>query len=698
MRRIPSLFTPCLCLYVVGLALAAPQAAAQVGAVLSPSSRTPAQAGNPVTLNGWVLAGQAVNIVAVDQTTGQIQPAGPAQVSGSGQTYHVVRCHPGMKPGSAIGSKPGICRPVAYTIYPWTFTFTPTADYWAPQLPFAAGVPTSQGHLELFAEAGGTSLPTFSPDALKSMQQSPIYSTDPQDAALQFTDGDSTVLFDQYGVGGQRPASWTSVAGMISIPPPPPPPNNSNYPEVAWSVGSYNVGPANGGITIYALICAPRQGGNYPMVVYNHGGINYGAGNDLGSLHGKVTADGWTTAPSAGAADDLGQCIDWAKRGWIFAMSSYRAESIAITSDSPSFPSNTWTSGATKANGSSEFCLGEVTDVMALVNILVTDIGSVTLGNPNNSNEQLHITPSWNPNNPTTAWNGKLFMYGYSHGGCVTYRAVEQGAPVDAFAVVEGFTDMNLNYLNGLAACDADPSTCTLPGGTFDPTGFAAAGTGAVNSSGFGPYYPDTSGVMGYNWRSAHYFASRGDLGIRKFKSMPILILHGDIDAGNPVPLDEPVEFAPDIKAAAVFYGPTGSAPASEPCVAPSVTVGAPIADPNTHLPLPGVQSSCPVSFATILGGTDPCLGANLTNFGTVACMYLKPSPPSPPPPPPPPQYLVVYHNMDHVNGGLGIRNQFVRFAVQNFGRLPGCDGVPVSNPANAASGYSAPISCNGFY
>ena len=54
---------------------------------------------------------------------------------------------------------------------------------------------------------------------------------------------------------------------------------------------------------------------------------------------------------------------------------------------------------------------------------------------------------------------------------------------------------------------------------------------------------------MGYNWRSAHYFASRGDLSIQKFKAMPILILHGNIDAGNPVPLEQPAEISADIQA-----------------------------------------------------------------------------------------------------------------------------------------------------
>jgi hypothetical protein len=683
MRRVLSIFTVFVCYCSAGLVLGAPPVAAQVYGVLSPSSRTAAQSGAAVTLSGWVLtAGQSITIAAVDQNTGKTQTLGVVTASNSGKTYNPIRCH--------VSHHDIVCRHYDYTLYPWSYTSASPlpANYWAPQLSFAVGLPTSQGHLELFALVGGVNLPTFSADALESMQQLPLYTSDPALAAGRFSDGNSTVLFDQYGVGGV-PASWTTVAGMVSNPPPSPLPN-TNYPSVAWSVGSYNVGAANSGITIYALICAPNQNGNFPLVIYNHGGINYGRNsmgvdNDIGSLHGNVTSTGWTSAPASGG-DDLGQCIDWAKRGWIFAMSSYRAESIAITSSSPAFtpPAQPWQSGSTKTNGSSEFCMGEVTDVMALVDILVHHIDTVTLGNPNDAGQQLHITTSFNSNNPTTAWNGSLFMYGYSHGGCITYRAVEQGAPVNAFAVVEGFTDLSLSYLNGLKAGE-------LPG-------VAAAGSGAVDVTNTIPYYPDTTGVMGYNWRSAHYFASRGDLGIQKFKTMPILILHGDIDVGNPVPLDEPVEFAPDVDATAVFYGPTSSTPGSQLCIAPTVTVGAAIVDPSTHQPLSGVESSCAVPY-TAMGAGDPCLGTNPppgalpTNFGssgscTVIALPLSSSQQ---------HYLVVYHNMDHYNGGSGIKNQFDRFVEQTFGRKPGCDGVPVSAPALPPL-YSVPIACNGFY
>jgi hypothetical protein len=723
MRRILSIFTVFVCFCSLALATGAPPVAAQAYGVVSPSSRTAvtaAQYGAPVTLSGWVLTpGQTVTIAAIDQNTGTMQSIGSIPASTSGTTYRVN----------------GVPR---YTLYPWSYTTTGplAANYWAPQLSFAAGVPTSQGHLELFASAGGATLPTFSAAALSALQQSPEYPIDPYAIGPQFSDGDSTVLFDQYGVGGAA-ASWMTITGTLLTPPPPPspvcptpptpptPPCNSPYPSVAWGVGSYTDGAAN--TTIYAMVCAPNKAGNYPLVVYNHGGINYGSNStlgDIGSLYGNLTSAGWTSQPPpippppgsppgtqpTPVTDHLGQCVDWAKRGWIFAMSSYRAESIYITMDNQ--PYRTWSSGSTKADGSSEFCMGEVTDVMALVDILVNRIGTISLGNPNNP---IAITTSWNPSNPTIAWNGELFMYGYSHGGCITYRAVEQGAPVKAFAVIEGFTDLSLGYLNVLAACyelqQSDPNAKACygpgPGGTmvFDPTGWAAGGSGAVDTTGTVPYYPDASGVMGYNWRSAHYFASRGDLGIRKFQTMPILILHGDDDIGNPVPLDEPAEFAPDISATDIYYGPNICVPSGEPCIPPTIAVGAPIVDPMTHLPpsgwLPpsGALPSCAVSFTTALsvGVGDPCLGqngaagygpcvggTNVTNFGSASCKVI-----ALPLTPQQQHNLVVYHNMDHVNGGLAIKNQLDRFVEQNFGRKPGCDGVPTS---------TGPIACNGYY
>ena len=85
------------------------------------------------------------------------------------------------------------------------------------------------------------------------------------------------------------------------------------------------------------------------MVIYNHGGTD---GNDGGNLNGVVTAQGWTVQPvlldangrpiigpagSPTPPDSLGQCLDWAKRGWVFATSAYRGENVNIASSSPQF-------------------------------------------------------------------------------------------------------------------------------------------------------------------------------------------------------------------------------------------------------------------------------------------------------------------------------------------------------------------------
>jgi hypothetical protein len=164
------------------------------------------------------------------------------------------------------------------------------------------------------------------------------------------------------------------------------------------------------------------------------------------------------------------------RAGWSIL---WRNEPVNITSADPAFPApaTPWTSG-----GNPEFCLGEVTDVMGLNDLLVNQTSSITVGNTANP---VHLNLS-----------GKIFMYGWSHGGCITYRAVEQGAPVTAFAVVEGFTDTRLTYMNDLS--------------TGQSAKDAATGSGAYQWL-VSYYLPDAAGVMGYNWRSARYFASRGD-------------------------------------------------------------------------------------------------------------------------------------------------------------------------------------------
>jgi hypothetical protein len=346
-----------------------------------------------------------------------------------------------------------------------------------------------------------------------------------------------------------------------------------------------------------------------------------------------------------GPPDNLGQCLDWAKRGWVFASSAYRGESVSITSSDSAFPAGTWNS-----TGPFEFCMGEVTDVLALTDLVMNHASAISLGAPGHT-----VSPKV---------SGKLFMYGYSHGGCVTWRAVEQGAPVNAFSVIEGFSDFRLNYLTAL-------DSPLLPGQTpspFSPQVTAANASGAYQF-GISNYFPDAAGVMGYNWRSAHYFASHGDLAIEKFANMPILILQGDVDLDvlgyNPVPLRQPALIAADIGATNIFVGPSNvAAPTSFPCIAGPVGAALPasLAAPN---------ATCPISF-TPMDTNDPCVSTIPPGLCNTLSLPLAPAPGEPQQQ----HYFVVYHNMDHVDGGLAIKNTFDNFVLKNFGAHPGCDGL----------------------
>jgi hypothetical protein len=624
------------------LALCAVSVLTLTGCVVSPLSRTNANSLATVTLKGYAsTAGETVTIQAVDQNTG---------------TPVTLNTVPAAMSGTPFIATNG----THYSLFPWSYNAgVLPPNYWSPQNS-VSDLKTAQGHLEIVVSDSTMRFDTFSQPAAASAQASGL---DPADAGVKFTDGTATVLFDQAGVG-TMPATptWTSVMGGVSNA------NSPYYSPVAWSVGYYTV---EGGKKIYGMICVPTKAGPYPVVIYNHGGTDRGnidqGGTDPGNgggLSGAITASGWTSQPFVASSlvpggieiypDSLGQCIDWAKRGWIFATSSYRGEQVHITSASSSYPaSSSWTS-----DGAPELCMGEVTDVMVLTDLLANHASSVSVGSASQS--------------ITLGTNGKLFMAGYSHGGCITYRAVEQGAPVTAFSVTEGFTDFRLTYINGFN--NGTPLHNTLVAGV----GSGAGKPSAADFSG-GVYLPDAAGVMGYNWRSAHYFASRGDLAIQRFKTMPMLIFHGDVDSAtvngqpalNPVFLDEPAEISADLGATNIFVGPGGAVapPSSEPCIAG--TAGAPFPDP-THPP----SASCPIAFTAMNTG-DPCLSPSPTGgFGLCKVLMLPLTPPAGQPQQL--RYLVVFHNMNHVNGGLAIKETFNRFAEQNFSRQPGCDGLEI--------------------
>src|SRR4029077_17559632 len=103
----------------------------------------------------------------------------------------------------------------SYTLYPWSFDAgVLPANFWSPQS-IVADLATSQGHLEMFASVGNSSFVTFSEAAAASALAS---GKDPATAALQYSDGNSTVLFDASGVGSGTDAVGDGAGHDLGLP------------------------------------------------------------------------------------------------------------------------------------------------------------------------------------------------------------------------------------------------------------------------------------------------------------------------------------------------------------------------------------------------------------------------------------------------------------------------------------------------
>ena len=128
---------------------------------------------------------------------------------------------------------------------------------------------------------------------------------------------------------------------------------------------------------------------------------------------------------------------------------------------------------------------------MAITDLLVNHASAITIGS---TSEKVPINV-----------NGKVLMYGYSHGGCITYRAVGSKARRSRRFPSSKASPTSVNLLTGLSA-GLTPELAAIGSGAFQP--------------GVSFYLPDANGVMGYSWRSAQYVASRGDLSIQKFEEI----------------------------------------------------------------------------------------------------------------------------------------------------------------------------------
>ncbi len=131
----------------------------------------------------------------------------------------------------------------------------------------------------------------------------------------------------------------------------------------------------SGGLLVFGQVCRPTGPGPFPLVVANHDGV------------------------TGLAAWGGGACAQAARQGRVHIESSYR--------------------GQDGSGGSIELCLGEVDDVLAMLEIAraMPEVDRERVG-----------------------------MWGTGLGGCITTRALQRGAPVTAAASVLGISNLKTQY------------------------------------------------------------------------------------------------------------------------------------------------------------------------------------------------------------------------------------------------------------
>jgi hypothetical protein len=581
----------------------------------SPQSRTQTSASSPQVLNGtWIASNETITIKATNWNSGTQDTIGYATTSTTAQ-FSWTR-----DGGSTV------------TTYPWVFDAgTMAAQYWAPtDAGFGAFAVHPQGRIEFQALGPGFGNPvatyTMTGPALNNFWNAANAGENFIPAWEETSDGRTTVLLDPNGVTCSH-SGWTLDSGYSSTVPSP----VNGITTVVWGVGHYtveqNCASSGGPYTIEGLVCAPQGSAGSPVVIYNHGGISNSENlPTTGNINGLIASgtDGWWSTITNNV-DELAICLSWASYGWVVGMSSYRGESVLLRSNNQQkypVPQNGWPS-----QGTAGYVLGEVTDVLALTDILVNSPSTVNIGFGG------AYTPSVNDLN--------VLMYGYSHGAGITTRAVQQGAPVWAFATFEAMTDLQMAYKN-----------CVSRYGT--PLKCANAQVLAT--------YPPSQDPGAYDWRSSAYFANRdvvqseGANPLQTYVSMPILMIQGDFNyvdgkydgTDGIVDVGQACEFADDIGTGMSKY-----------FVVPSVAAGATLDEYGTTY-----CSSSP-GYATVaqtcnVSGTFPTGNGTVPNpLPTVQCPSISTTL-SPGAWQSQGHNLVVYHGAAHTNIGPFAQKTFV--------------------------------------
>jgi hypothetical protein len=591
------------------------------GAVCSSSNPVIEGSMSPIPVGGWATTNhQGLAFQAHDWTSGFMDPITNTPVA-------------------FIGASPAT----------WSTSVTLAADNWAPQSVAIGGasyqflgLSTSIGRAEITAGPLGSGYAVVNDANCGS------------DAGAGPACSDGTLVgIYPYGVGSAPPndntwGAWQPVETVTGA-----------RPGVTWQVGYYTVeatGTNPMGKRIYGILChptaAPPAGQPYNAMIINNGGFNLGG----------VDFDG--------AVDlDLNNCLNFAQANWVVAMSAYRGEEICNVDTSDPPKCSTQLTGLNgpgggafyRSDGEQEFCLGEVIDALQLTSMLAS-----------------YPTASSPWVDPT-----KMLMWGYSHGGCITLRAVEAGAQVAAaatldaptnFAAWSNYCDPCVNFENGENTCaqtqgdvvgiNAIPLSAPADGGAPDAAAPDAGtfyceapepmdgglGCGLVqNPLSDSPYYcvypgppGSTAGVSAqgvslsrvpYDWRSPVMYA--GDLAARG--NVKMLLLQGGSDA-----LIEPSQ-ACELAARAEPFASVHVTGANDPSQITAFGTWVTAVPPPGADPFPGAPTGCDPSKVANHSLPQYQLQWQLQGFNPIGSWTAR-------------RHLVVIDNADHdtIITGLG--------------------------------------------
>ena len=215
----------------------------------------------------------------------------------------------------------------------------------------------------------------------------------------------------------------------------------SNDGQVISEHVTYRVG----GLVVNGRVCRPADSARHPVAMYNHGGFGGLSMDPLVSL-----------------------CEQTAKFGYVWIGSAYRGED--------------------GSDGQIEVCLGEVDDVLAMLDLALA---------------QPYADPA------------HAVMWGGSHGGCITLRALERGAPVRAAAALYPPSDIARVYnfwQTQIAASDPQSSLYQ------QLSAIVRAGAGGTPDA-----KPDA-------------YAARSPAGfVAQLPAIPLFVVHGTADTLVPV-------------------------------------------------------------------------------------------------------------------------------------------------------------------